>query len=170
MCETMIANLRQFARYNQWANARLSDACAGLEETAYKAPRAAFFGSIHATLNHILVNDRIWTARLEGRNCAIKALDEELYGTLETLRAAQAADDGALIGLIDGLDDDAITRLVRYTTIDEFTDHADPLWLLLVNLFNHQTHHRGQVHDLLSQTAVAPPPLDLIFSVREVSG
>ena len=86
------------------------------------------------------------------------------------MRAAQAADDGALIGLIDGLDDDAITRLVRYTTIDEFTDHADPLWLLLVNLFNHQTHHRGQVHDLLSQTAVAPPPLDLIFYVREVSG
>ncbi len=170
MSETMIANLRQFARYNRWANARLADACAELDEAAYKAPRETFFGSIHATLNHILVNDRIWVSRLEGRACAIKALDEELYGRLETLRAAQDADDARLIGLVDGLGDAGLTRLVRYTTIDDFTDHADPAWLLLVNLFNHQTHHRGQVHDLLSQTAVAPPPLDLIFYARENAG
>lgn len=170
MSETMTANLRQLARYNRWANVRLFAACADLDELAYKAPRAAFFGSIHATLNHILVNDRIWMARFEDRACAITALDEELHGSLDKLRAAQGADDARLIGLVDGLDETAIARIVRYTTIDDFTDHADPLWLLLVNLFNHQTHHRGQIHDMLSQTASAPPPLDLIFFVRENAG
>ena len=172
MSETIIAHLRQFARYNRWANARLANACAGLDEAAYKARRPAFFGSIHGTLNHILVNDRIWLARFEDRACAITALDQELYGSLDELRAVQGADDARLIGFVDkldgdGLDGDGIARIVRYTTIDDFTDHADPLWLLLVNLFNHQTHHRGQVHDMLSQTAVTPPPLDLIFYVRE---
>jgi uncharacterized damage-inducible protein DinB len=170
MSETMIANLRQLARYNRWANAGLCAACAELDEAAYKASRAAFFGSIHATLNHILVNDRIWTSRFTGRPCSISALDEELYGSLDDLRAAQDADDAALIDLVDGLDEAGIGRIVRYTTIDDFSDHADPLWLLLVNLFNHQTHHRGQVHDMLSQTTVAPPPLDLIFYVRENAG
>ena len=167
MSETMIANLRQFARYNRWANARLADACAELDETAYKAPRAAFFGSIHGTLNHILVNDRIWVSRLEGRACAIKALDEKLYGQLKNLRTAQYADDVRLISLVDELDEAALARVVPYTTIDNSGSFADAAWLLLVNLFNHQTHHRGQVHDLLSQTAVAPPPLDLIYFVRE---
>jgi uncharacterized damage-inducible protein DinB len=167
MSETMLAHLAQFARYNRWANARLVTACAALDEADYKARRPAFFGPIHATANHILVNDRIWMARFEDRECAISALDEELYGSLDALRSAQGVDDARLIGFVDALEGAEVARIVRYTTTDDCSDHADPLWLLLVNLFNHQTHHRGQAHDQLSQTAVAPPPLDLIYFVRE---
>ena len=167
MADTMTENLRILARYNRWANARLHAACTDLTTDAYKAARPAFFGSIHGTLNHILVNDRIWFARFTGGKSDITALDQKLYADLATLRTAQGIDDGKLIALVDGLDETGMARIVRYTTIDDFTDHADPLWLLLVNLFNHQTHHRGQTHDMFSQTTVAPPPLDFIYFVRE---
>jgi uncharacterized damage-inducible protein DinB len=164
--EAMLANLRQFARYNHWANTCLFVAFAKLDESDYKAPRAAFFGSIHGTLNHILVNDLLWVPRLEGHTCAIKALDEELCGRLESLRAAQDADDARLTDLVDGLDDAGLTQVVPYTTIDNTGSLADAAWLMLVNLFD----HRGQIHDLLRQTTVAPPPLDLILYVREANG
>jgi uncharacterized damage-inducible protein DinB len=153
------------ARYNAWANERLYDACAALAEAELKAPRRAFFGSIHATLNHILVGDRLWMSRLAGGTLVLP-LNKILYQDLAPLRAARRGQDELLIELVDGI---AATRLdaavhYRNTRGDAF---ATPCRLVLGHLFNHQTHHRGQVHDMLSQTAVAPPELDLIFYVRQ---
>jgi uncharacterized damage-inducible protein DinB len=151
------------ARYNQWANRRLYDACAKLSGEDYLRPRPAFFGSIHGTLNHILVGDRVWLGRFGWSDAKVTALDQILYRDLATLRAARAAEDANIIARIDGLADDAVDGVLVYRSIVDPAERRTTLHWALTHFFNHQTHHRGQVHDMLSQTAVAPPPLDLMY-------
>jgi uncharacterized damage-inducible protein DinB len=99
----MLEHLRRMARYNQWANRRLYAACGELPSAAYHQPRAAFFGSIHGTLSHLLVTDRIWLARIEGRPNPDLRLDDQPYRRLDDLEAARGAEDTRIIGLVDGL-------------------------------------------------------------------
>ena len=154
-----------FARYNAWANARLYGACAKLSETDYLKPRASFFGSIHATLNHLMVADRIWLGRIESRPEKL-ALNQILYGDFTALHVARVAEDDRLIRVVDNIDPARLDQPLDYlnTRGERF---RTPLRIVLGHLFNHQTHHRGQAHGLLSQTPVPPPELDLIFFVRE---
>ena len=154
------------ARYNAWANRRLYDACAALQEAEYMKPRPAFFGSIHGTLNHLLVGDRIWMARLERKPNPKITLDQILYGDLVALRIARQAEDGRLINVVGGIAERSLDQPLAYANMTG-KRHQTPLRMVLGHLFNHQTHHRGQVHGLLSQTAVAPPSLDLIVYLRE---
>jgi uncharacterized damage-inducible protein DinB len=153
------------ARYNEWANERLYAACAALPDSELKARRPSFFGSIHATLNHLLVGDRLWMSRLAGGTLTLP-LNKILYEGFAPLRAARRAQDALLIKLVDGIEAARLDRPLEYRNTKGVT-FATPHRLVLGHLFNHQTHHRGQVHDMLSQTAVAPPELDLIFFVRE---
>ena len=160
------ALLARLARYNAWANRRLYAACAELDSGEYHRQRPAFFGSIHRTLNHILVADRIWIARIEGRTPPVLALDAELYTTLPELRAAREEEDAALAAVVDGLDDGALARTVDYWTTSGALQ-SDELAGILQHVFNHHTHHRGQVHDMLTATPIPPPALDLILFIRE---
>ncbi|HYM02819.1 MAG TPA: DinB family protein [Stellaceae bacterium] len=152
------------ARYNAWANERLYEACAGLSDGEYRVKRRSFFGSIHATLNHILVGDRLWMSRIERAPLAY-ALNQILFEDFAELRTARRAQDAAFIRLVDGLPADRLDQPLDYanTKGERF---ATPLRLVIGHIVNHQTHHRGQVHDMLSQTPVPPPELDLIFFVR----
>ena len=159
------AHFRTFARYNAWANRRLYDACATLDAAEYLKRRAAFFGSIHNTLNHLLVADRIWLARIERKEHGIKSLDQVLYDDLATLRAAREAEDAHICALTDGLDAAALMNTWSYSNMAGTPQETRLDWILS-HLFNHQTHHRGQVHDTLSQTSTAPPPLDLLYFLR----
>lgn len=160
-------HLSRMARYNRWANQRLYDACSGLDPAAYHQPRPAFFGSIHGTLNHVLVGDRHWLARIEGLPRPDLALDDQPCDDLASLKQAREAEDERMIRLTDSYDDATIDSVIRYRTITNPADIETPLHLCWLHVFNHQTHHRGQVHDQLSQTDVAPPPLDLIYYLRE---
>jgi uncharacterized damage-inducible protein DinB len=162
----MLEHLRRMARYNAWANGRLYEACAQLAEAEYRKPRQAFFGSIHGTLNHLLVTDRIWLARIEGNASPKLRLDDQPCGSLAELREARAVEDPRMVRLVDGYAEDDLPKAVRYRLISRPEDTATPLHICWLHLFNHQTHHRGQVHDQLSQTTVAPPPLDLIYHLR----
>ncbi len=164
----MLAHLRRMARYNRWANQRLYAACATLPGAEYHKPRRAFFGSIHGTLNHLLVGDRIWLARIKGEPYPDLRLDDQPYATLAALEPARAAEDEHMLELVDGYADHDLPRPMRYRLLTQPETAETPLHLCWLNLFNHQTHHRGQVHDQLSQTEVAPPPLDLIFYLRAV--
>jgi uncharacterized damage-inducible protein DinB len=159
---------RTLAQYNQWANRRLYDACAQLAEAEYHKPRPAFFKSIHGTLNHLLVGDRIWLARIEGIESGIKALDQLLYDDFARVRAAREAEDQRIVAIVDAIDEARLAGDVVYRQIVQpGGERRTPLRFALGHLFNHQTHHRGQAHDLLAQTTVPPPPLDLIFYLRE---
>lgn len=160
---------RTLAHYNEWANRRLYAACAVLSESEYMRPRAAFFGSIHGTLNHILVGDRLWMGRLTGHESGVKALDQILYGDFAGLRVARQAEDAQIIRIVDAMDEPTLNSTLRYKTIVNPQTIATPMRFALAHFFNHQTHHRGQVHGLLSQTDVAPPSLDLIQYLRETA-
>jgi len=157
------------AHYNAWANRRLYQACEALGETEYLRERPSFFGSLHATLNHILVADRIWIARIEGQTPPNLKLDQILYGDLIGLKVARLAEDEHIRNMVAGISAARLDRPLEYRNSrgDRF---ETPLRLVLAHFFNHQTHHRGQVHGLLSQTEVPPPPLDLIAFVRQDSG
>jgi uncharacterized damage-inducible protein DinB len=154
------------AHYNAWANERLYDACAQLAEAEYMRPRQAFFGSIHGALNHLLVADRVWLARIEHKPPLKVTLDQILYGDLVALRVARRAEDEHIVNIVGDISARALDQKLAYANMAGVRQQTK-LRLVLAHFFNHQTHHRGQVHDLLSQTAVKPPPLDLIFYVRE---
>jgi uncharacterized damage-inducible protein DinB len=156
------------AYYNAWANRRLYDACAQLPEAEYLKARPAFFGSIHGALNHLLVGDRVWLARIEHKPPPKVTLDQILYGDLVALRVARQAEDEHLANVVANISGRSLDQPLAYANMAG-KRHQTPLRLVLGHLFNHQTHHRGQVHGLLSQTSVAPPSLDLIYYLRETA-
>lgn len=161
MAETdaALSLFRQMARNNSLANDRLHRACAGLSEAEYRGERASFFRTIHATLNHILLVDQRYIERLEGGSPAPLDEEIELFAEHEDLAAAQAETDRHLLTLVDGLNAADLARPIRYVAWSRETVE-NPMASVLLHLFLHQTHHRGQVHDMLSQTSVAPPQLD----------
>ena len=163
-----LAQIRTMARYNQWANRRLYAAAAALHEGDYMRAVPSYFGSLHATLNHILVGDRLWMGRLTGKaDTGIRSLDQILYADLVGLRVAREAEDASIINYADELDEPTLNAALRYKTTSGKA-HATPTRLVISHLFNHQTHHRGQCHGLLSALGVKEPPeLDLIFFARE---
>jgi uncharacterized damage-inducible protein DinB len=160
MADALLRHFRLMARYNRLANERLFAACARLPETELTRARPAFFKSILGTLNHILVGDRIWLARFEGRDMPSTGLDAILYREFGALRAARAAEDARIEAFAAGLDENFLTREFVYIN-NEGRKFADAAPMLLAHFFNHQTHHRGQAHDLLTETGIPTPVLDL---------
>ena len=156
------------AHYNRWANGRLYDAVAALPVKEHDKPRpAAYFGSLLGTLNHILVGDWVWLHRFEGAGHLPKALDESPYDDLASLRQAREAEDARVIAFAEGLSEEMLAGDLRYRTLVSPADMVTPWPLALGHLFNHQTHHRGQAHALVKEAGAEPPPLDLIYYLRD---
>jgi uncharacterized damage-inducible protein DinB len=163
----MKSHWQMLAGYNAWANRRLYDAAAELSDEDYRADRGAFFKSVHGTLNHLVVADRIWMARFTGSSEPAPKLDAILYDRLEDLRAAREAEDRRIIAYIDALDEAALARPFRYRAVTMPAEFEQLLESALAHFFNHQTHHRGQAHALLTALTGVAPPLDLILYQRE---
>ncbi|MBK1699323.1 DinB family protein [Rhodovibrio salinarum] len=151
---------RSMAAYNEVANRRLYAACAELSEDDRTRDRGTFFGSIHGTLNHLLVGDRIWMARFQGMTVPSTGLDAILYADFAALRSARTEMDAKIRAFMAGLDDSFLTGTIAYRN-NTGRDIRDPVPVLLAHFFNHQTHHRGQVHAMLTQAGHAGPVLDL---------
>jgi uncharacterized damage-inducible protein DinB len=166
MSASHLQTLRAMAYNNAWANHRLLAACARLTQTEFEGPRTGFFPSIQATLNHILIIDMFYIDALEGGTLGPAAWANSVpCPTVADLRPAQAAVDRRLIAWcasLDGAGPDRIVHVHRGTRVQ--TERADRL---LLHLFQHQTHHRGQAHAMLSGTSVPPPQLDEFFSIAE---
>lgn len=157
---------RAMAHNNRWANHRLLTACAALSEAGFRAPRVGFFPSLAATLNHILVVDRFYVDAMEGGELGPAAWsDPEPCKTLAALRAAQDAVDRRLIALVDSLDARGLERIVALHR--ESHIQRERMDRVLLHLFQHQVHHRGQAHAMLSSTSVPPPQLDEFFLAEE---
>jgi len=157
------------AAYNAWCNQRLYDAAAALPDADYRADRGAFFRSIHGTLNHILVADRIWMRRFTGKGEAPTRLDAILFEEFGSLRDARWREDERIMSYVEGLSDTDLASRFRYRPITNPTEVEQPLAPALLHFFNHQTHHRGQVHALLTGLGQDAPSLDLVLFQR-VSG
>lgn len=158
-----------FAGYNRWANRRLYAAAFALPDASYRESRGAFFGSLHATLNHLVVTDRIWMRRFTGEGPVHTRLDEVVHADRDALHEARKAEDERIVAYVDGLSEESLAATFSYRTIASPQDITQPLAPALSHFFNHQTHHRGQAHCLLSQIAgnAAAPSLDLILYQRE---
>jgi uncharacterized damage-inducible protein DinB len=155
----MVTLFRMFAHYNRIANERLYEKCAELDVDEYRKERRGSFGSIHALLNHILLGDRIWMSRFAGGGKTTPPLNTILFDNFAELRAARVEQDAVIERFFDEVDDSFAERTLAYTN-SLGKDCVDPISAAVLHFFNHQTHHRGQVHVMLSQTPVAPPSLD----------
>jgi uncharacterized damage-inducible protein DinB len=155
------------ATYNQWANRRLFGAAAKIPDRDYRADRGAFFGSLHGTLNHLLVGDLIWMQRFTGEGEAPAQLDAILHDDLASLRQARETLDRRIILYAGTLTDAALAGTIRYRSTRSPAELEQELAPLLLHFFNHQTHHRGQAHTLVTEIAGEAPSLDLLIYQRE---
>jgi uncharacterized damage-inducible protein DinB len=173
-----IDHMRLMAQYNQWMNGKLYAAAATLPHAAVLQDRGAFFGSLLGTLNHLAVADIIWLKRLahglEGhaeldpvRAMAMPAaLNAVVCDTLPALHELRVKLDNALLALAAALAEEELDRVIEYKTMAGIPG-SDSLYVLLLHVFNHQTHHRGQASTLLTQSGVDVGVTDLLALVRE---
>src|SRR5580704_1261748 len=154
------SHFRILARYNHVANERLYGQCVKLDDAEYRKKRAGSFGSIHGLLNHMLLGDRIWMARFEGGGETTPALNSILFEDFAALRSARADEDARIEAFFQYLHADFFERSFRYIN-NQGKEYQEQAHIAATHFFNHQTHHRGQVHVMLSQTSVAAPSLDL---------
>jgi uncharacterized damage-inducible protein DinB len=155
------------ARNNAWANHRLQGACAALSRDELHAIRTSFFPTLLKTLNHILIVDWYYVDALErgGKGRSVFS-PEEPFDAMGPLRAAQREVDRRLLAFTEGLRPADLEDEVRL----ERQDHVqvETAGAVLLHLFEHQIHHRGQVHSMLAGTPVKPPQLDEFFLREEL--
>lgn len=154
------------ARYNAAANRRLYAACTTLDEAALRRDRGAFFGSIWGTLNHMMVVDRLWLTRFAGDDAPSIGLDAAPFSDFDALATGRLLLDAQIERFVATLTPAFLAGSIGYLSV-QGGRVEDPAAVLLLHFFNHQTHHRGQVHSLLSQAGlINPPVLDLQHLLR----
>ena len=163
----MQRNFQMLADYNSWANKVVYSACSELNDAEFRTDKGAFFGSALGTLNHLLCADRIWLRRITGKGDAPTRLDTILFEDFEGLREARIVEYQRMIALVATLTDEALAANFTYTpiTIPEPVTH--PVGPTLAHVFNHQTHHRGQVHMILTALGKPSITLDMISFLRD---
>ncbi|MES2936663.1 MAG: DinB family protein [Pseudomonadota bacterium] len=174
MDDALVENYRFMARYNRWFNDRLYTACEQLPDARRRRDGGAFFGSIHATLNHLLWSDKVWLGRFAAQGQAFAALPPELlalppdarhgttlYADWPALKAERARLDAAVEAWLEELPAGYAVSTLRYAnSAGVVREHA--AWKGITHFFNHQAHHRGQVTTLLKQAGVDPGVTDMI--------
>jgi uncharacterized damage-inducible protein DinB len=166
MPDVIAQTYRAFAYNNAWANHRLLGACLKLSQAELEAERTSFFPSLQATLNHNLTVDWFYVDALEAGWLGAKAWANEVpCPGASQLKEAQAAVDRRLVAHCTGLTEADLSSAVRVNRDpDVQVERRDRL---LMHLFQHQIHHRGQAHAMLVGTSVPPPQLDEFFSIGE---
>ena len=163
----MKAYFQMMAGYNGWANAWLYAAAAKLPEEAYRRDVGLFFGSIHRTLNHLVLTDQIWLGRVDGQGETPGPLDRVPYELHRDLVEARLAADDRLVTFIASVPEDGFSAGYSYRNLSGAL-FTQPLEHILAHLLNHQAHHRGQAHSGLSIVGAEPPSLDMVGYHRGV--
>lgn len=154
---------RTLAQYNRWMNGRLFELCGHLTDDARKRDVGAFFKSIHGTLNHLLLGDKIWLGRFLGEPFAVTSLAQELHSDFAELWADRSRTDTKIIDWAGALTSADFAGELSYTSVVDPKPRRYPFWFAVAHFFNHQTHHRGQLTTLLVQCGVDPGVTDLIW-------
>jgi uncharacterized damage-inducible protein DinB len=150
--------------YNHWQNGNLYSMADRLSDAQRKEPRGAFFGSIHATLNHLLWADQLWMHRFAGTarpHAAGVTESVAMYREWDELKRARDAFDKGISGWAEGVTAEWLSGNLTWHSASFKRDVTKPRWVLVTHFFNHQTHHRGQVHCLLTQCNLRPSDTDL---------
>jgi uncharacterized damage-inducible protein DinB len=138
-------------RYNAWMNGKVYDASARLDDVIRKRDLGAFFGSVHGTLNHLLYGDLAWLGRFRHGAVAPLRPNTIFHEDFDTLRMARERLDDDLSAWAATVTPDWLARPFRYVSFVDGMERTRPAWILVAHMFNHQTHHRGQITTLLSQ-------------------
>lgn len=160
------AYVRMMADYNRWQNRNLYGAADQLTDEQRKEQRGAFFGSIHGTLNHLLFGDQIWMSRFAGTpRPKAPGIPESvaMHEHWEDLKRERAAFDEVIIAWAGKLDPAWLEGDLTWYSGASKRNVTKPKAMLLTHMFNHQTHHRGQVHCMLTQCGAKPGATDLPF-------
>ena len=153
------------ARYNAWQNQSIYGAADTLSDAERRRERGAYFGSIHKTLSHLLWADRIWMSRFTDVPSPGASIRESvsLYPDWELLRRERGAFDTVIKAWADGLDPAWLQGDLTWFSGAAQREITKPKWFLLAHMFNHQTHHRGQVHCMITQADAKPQDTDLFL-------
>jgi uncharacterized damage-inducible protein DinB len=153
-CQTMAA-------YGGWMNSKIYDAAARLPDAERKADKGAFFRSIHSTLNHVLWGDRMWLPRFNGKSYPVGAIGADLFEDFDALFEARRTMDDEIAAWAAQLDSSQLAGALTWFSGVAQREFTRPRWLCVTQMFNHQTHHRGQVSTLLKQAGIDPGITDL---------
>ncbi len=158
-------HVRTMADYNRWQNGNLYGAADELTDGQRREPRGAFFGSIHGTLNHLLWGDQIWMSRFADTPKPKGGIPQSvaLFEGWDDLKRERQAFDSVIIDWAATLAPSWLEGDLTWFSGAAGREVTKPKWLLVTHLFNHQTHHRGQVHCMLTQCGVKPGATDLPF-------
>ena len=159
--------LQTLCRYNRWMNEKLYAVCAAMPDELRKEDRGAWFRSMHGTLNHILLADRLWLGRFTNQPFAARSLDEELYSDFQTLWQERRKTDEEIARWLDALTNEQLLASFTYSMMTSPQQITQPLWQATLHCFNHQTHHRGQLTTLMEQAGYDSGMTDLIWMLRE---
>jgi uncharacterized damage-inducible protein DinB len=151
------------AQYNAWMNSRMYALCATLPDAELHKDRGAFFGSIYATLNHIVYGDLAFLSRFTGNPSTVPEPGADLFGAFSLLRTERAALDQRILLWSESLSPAWLAESLTYVSKIDGKTRTVPKWVLVTHLFNHQTHHRGQVTTLLSQMGLDMGTTDIPF-------
>lgn len=159
------AYVQRLARYNRWQNENLYGVADWLTDEERRRERGAFFGSIHKTLGHLLWGDRIWMSRFTDVPKPPGGTTESvsLYSDWLELKDERARFDRTILDWADGIDPLWLAADHTYYSGAAKREVTKPRWVLVTHMFNHQTHHRGQAHCLLTQAGGKPHDTDLPF-------
>ena len=159
------AYVQRMARYNRWQNENVYGVADRLSEEERRRERGAFFGSIHKTLSHLLWGDRIWMSRFSDVPRPPGGIPESvsLYYDWDELKSERAGFDRTIMDWADGIDPSWLAVDHVYYSGAAKREVTKPRWVLVTHMFNHQTHHRGQVHSMLTQAGGRPSDTDLPF-------
>lgn len=149
------------ASYNVWMNGKLYGLAAELPDDKRKQDLGAFFKSLHGTLNHLLFADQVFLSRFTGSPMPHGEFGSDLYEEFESLRTEREATDADILDWITNLDRDALAEPFTFTSMVDGVTRTLPKWVMMTQMFNHQTHHRGQATTLLKQLGVDPGITDI---------
>lgn len=166
----MKQHFQMFAAYNKWANGRIYDAAATLSSDELERNMGAFFKSMIGTLNHMVATDRIWMKRFTGEGEAPTSLDAIIARDFAKLRTLREAEDARIQKWIGSLKEKDLAGRFTYTTVSDMRTVSQRLAPALAHFFNHQTHHRGQAHVVLTALGKPSVVLDLIYFQRTEEG
>jgi uncharacterized damage-inducible protein DinB len=158
--------VQAMARYGEWMNERLYALCGKLSDAQRKEDVGAFFKSIHGTLNHLLLADRVWMGRFTGTAFKVASLADELHADFNELRAQRQVTDEEIARWAGAITDAELEGELTYMSIVDPAPRSYPMGIVVTHFFNHQTHHRGQLTTLLSQRGIDPGVTDFLWLPR----
>ncbi|MEM0984797.1 MAG: DinB family protein [Pseudomonadota bacterium] len=158
-------HVQLMARYNRWQNRNLYRVASGVSDEVRKQDRGAFFKSIHGTFSHILWADRVWMNRFDGweRPTTSQRDSGEMITDFEVLQSERKTDDQRIIDWADSLPEKTISGPLTFFSGALQADISMPFWTSVTHFFNHQTHHRGQAHAMLTAVGGIPHDTDLFL-------